>query len=72
MTLRPAHILLLLLAAALAVFGAMIVGRGIFDRSYDNTIWNYFFVGGPPLLIAGLLVGFVVNDARRTPPRRED
>jgi hypothetical protein len=63
-TFRLAHLALLALALGAGVVGATVIARGIFDRSYDSTIWNHLGFGLPLLILAGALVAFAVRDAR--------
>jgi hypothetical protein len=59
------------MAIAPAYVGVTIISRGLWDRSYDSPAWNYLVFGGLVLLIAVGLVTFVVRDARRAIPPRE-
>lgn len=70
MRLRPAHLTLLAIALVPGALGVYVIAEGIFDRSYDNTIWNYLLLGVILLVIATGLVAFVISDARRQPPPR--
>lgn len=65
MSLRPLHVVLVLLAVPPALLGIDFLRRGILDRSYDNTIWNYLVPGGLLLILAVALVAVALNDARR-------
>jgi hypothetical protein len=42
-----------------------VIAEGIFDRSDDNTIWNYLLLGGFLVAIAVALLAFVASDVRR-------
>jgi hypothetical protein len=62
---------LVVVAVAPAYVGLTIISRGLWDRSYDSPAWNYLVFGVLVLLIAIGLVTFVVRDARRSRPRRQ-
>ena len=68
MTLRAAHLALIGLALLPAYLGVNVIAKGLFDRSYDNTLWNYLGLGGLLLVIASALIIFAIRDARRRPP----
>jgi drug/metabolite transporter (DMT)-like permease len=64
MRLRLLHVPLLAFAAAAAYLGGSVIARGLFDRSYDNTIWSYLGFGVPLLVGAVAIIAFVIRDAR--------
>jgi hypothetical protein len=66
---RLVHVPLLAFALGTAVVGARVIARGLFHRSYDNTVWNYAGVAVPLLLVAVVLIVFVLRDARDTGSR---
>ncbi len=61
-----------MIALAPVYLGAVVIWRGLFDLSSDNTVWNHLGLGAALLAIAAVLVGFVIRDARREAAQRRE